>query len=534
MHLASFSYHDSRPPALWSIAAFFLGFMASLHAGCSPSVDSQLDLIGGTKPEALGPVERSLVQVLTGSERYCSGVLVSLRLVLTAAHCLPDNNNEELLVRFEGSDTIAASEFEAFDPRYRSTFPQFDIAWLRLERDAPETFEAVSLLADPSVLTQGKELILAGFAFHPDACHDDRCEQSRRQAKTRLEGYFDRPHLQSTLLVRSDPSPEGGQSCGGDSGGPSFVWWADRWWLVGITNGKHPMITPEAYRDGQVDCNSDWTIQTFVGDYQPWIESSSGERLEAHQTDHIPLVQKPAALPPSGLPSWLEWFEFSDHRSAAWMSVQKLIEHMHLEARRQTPSDHWLAWLLEAGPSQTWVEAMVALESTVIGLPGQQVPIEELRPLASFPKLRRLQLRDQVYQGIEILPDLSQLQELSIEATFIARPPMTGLGLERLASPSLKAMRLVGLAQRDVQAISWKAFPSLRRLDLENSFVGWPSSKLGFIADLQLEELRITGLLCDQPEWSPDPRGLLKSLELRPFGRRRALQSCAELGLSSL
>jgi hypothetical protein len=197
----------------------------------------------GEAPEA--PVRRAVVRspivagrsngadpalgaLLAGSKTFCSGVAVSPRLVLTAAHCAL---GQPSAVRFsaDGGEDIEIAVADAVaHPEYARGTLANDLAVLILEGAAPDLEPLPVFTFDPTWV--GARVRLAGFGVTSPGAGDGG---EKREGMSSITSYDT-----TTFHVAASPAA----TCGGDSGGPVFLSAeaGERW--IGITSS------------GDVDC----------------------------------------------------------------------------------------------------------------------------------------------------------------------------------------------------------------------------------------------------------------------------------------
>lgn len=486
----------------------FLSLLLPLTGSCGNRVrDSEPFLRGGSALPIADPLLKHLVRLEKVDGSVCSGVLVRASLILTAAHCLPAVAGEDLELKLPEADGTLRKgprpeAYGRFWDQDGAFFPNFDLAWIRLSEAVPGLDSDLSVLADPELLN-GSSLRLLSFDV----------SQARELSFDFLK-YVNSPHLFSIMTLKAQA---GSGTEGGDSGSASFLWDEGHWLLVGITNGKHPILTPNAYPQNGEPSKSSEVLQTFVADYLPWIMKSSGLEISSrHSRRTSEALVLRAPQPYTSTPtSWTAWFSQSDFRQATWVTVHKLLEQLYIQGIKSGVKAPWSELFSDPAVSSALLPTIESLPETVMGLASQRVAIEDLRPLSSLPKLKFLRLEDRPYRGLEQLSRLPQLEKLEVKARFSSRPSTAALGLERIRSSSLKELDLQGLALRELTSIDWSELDQLRVLRLKGARgEGLPSSALGFLSSLELEELSLDNWYCDDGALRLNPSGSLKVLDL--------------------
>ncbi len=167
------------------------------------------------------------VMVLKSNGGFCSGVVLSPTVVLTAGHCV--TGASAFRVHYKGP----TGEPQMLEPRAISVHPGFvpgaaqarrksvDLALVRLPNPLPPAFSPAPL-AEGAAPRTGDALVVGGYGLGVDG------EAATGGAfRTARLGVIE-PYGPSTLLVwLTDPatgrSRNGSGACNGDSGGPVFT-----------------------------------------------------------------------------------------------------------------------------------------------------------------------------------------------------------------------------------------------------------------------------------------------------------------------
>jgi V8-like Glu-specific endopeptidase len=228
-----------------------------LAAGCTqapaPTGRTAEPIVNGD----LDTGDDAVVAVVAFGHAFCSGTLVSQRLVVTAAHCIDPAMTGGLkfsdMSIFFGSDlasggTTVQVQTGLMHPMWNpSTFAN-DIALLLLTSPAP--FDPVAMNTthfDDTFIN--RRVRIAGFGV---TAATSMSTGTKRQAMTTLTEYTPLDFKYST-----DP----GQTCFGDSGGPGFLTIGGKEVLAGVTSNGDPSCTVYG-NDTRVD-----QYLSFIGDY---------------------------------------------------------------------------------------------------------------------------------------------------------------------------------------------------------------------------------------------------------------------------
>jgi MYXO-CTERM domain-containing protein len=226
----------------------YLTAVALAGAACDaaiPALDSE------TRPIVDGVVneyDRGVVALTDDGFAFCSGTLVSPRVVVTAAHCVDDMDFERVRIHVGGRVGLGAS----IPVTYGKVHEQYDgasddLAMLLLESPAPARSWPLSTTPfDDSFL--GLPVRIAGFGRTSE---DGGADGQRREGMATISTYDP-----LDFRFAKDPS----MTCFGDSGGPGFMTIDGTEYLVGVTSR---VVSPYCQATG---------IDTRVDVYQVWIQ----------------------------------------------------------------------------------------------------------------------------------------------------------------------------------------------------------------------------------------------------------------------
>jgi len=194
---------------------------AALTTGLVVPAGSATAVVGGREG---GPAAGSTLMVLNARGGVCTGIVLSARAVLTAAHCASDGTDLRIHwkdgagepVLFAPAAVVLHPEFkaDAVTSRRRS----IDLALLRLAEPLPARFTPATLV-DGTTPRAGAAVALAGYGV-------------LREGEARTTGVYRSAALAAVepygpgrvLLWAADPAGAGKRpgmgACQGDSGGP--------------------------------------------------------------------------------------------------------------------------------------------------------------------------------------------------------------------------------------------------------------------------------------------------------------------------
>lgn len=511
------------------LATFVLTAMA-----CGPESGSRPWIVGGSPLDPTEAARRSLVALAQASadptgKTFCSGTLIAPRLVVTAAHCLEEMSRPLEVIFGPDANDLSAPRVKVrlsrlFRPDAARFYPNFDIAWLQLDADAPAPYRPIEILRDPGRLVkqlQGSDpLLLAGFGKTATVCDESlaSCVGEGREVQTRLRRFVDSSHFRSLLLT--GPTPGQG-SCNGDSGGPAYAQVNGAWYLVGVLHGKNYLLNSKQVLKPEQTCESGESTYTFAGAYRDWIEATSGVRLPLDAKLNPPAPPKVPMPPLSAHPTLAEFLAYDREDSPIWMTADSLLKGFKDASKRIDPNfDELITDPKRAAAAMESWESFSA-EGLTSPLPSP-VPLDlqlsDLRPLAYLKNLKRLELSDHRIRDTSPLASLTQLEELKLSNNYSwqskARIPWNLTFLAAL--PRLRVLNLLtNGASLDMASVPWAALTQLDTLILSNNAgvldlnaVPWP----------QLKKLRQLVIINSELQ---DIRPLAAAVQLEQLNLRR-------------
>ncbi len=233
---------------LWSRLGVFVAVTCSslgiAHAAPAGLAAPALpDPIVGGEPTEPGEFD-GVVAIVAGSG-LCTGTVVAPRLVLTAAHCLADVDDDTMVdvyfgEQIESTNKVAGVEFGAhpmFCPDCKEDIYDYGYVVIASDFTVPGGFILPITEQDEwdQAMVEGREVTLVGYGEDPDVDSADMGIGRKRKVTTTIRRFSDRGLEFYAGGMQQD-------SCNGDSGGPAFIRVGDGTVrLAGITSrGSNP------------------------------------------------------------------------------------------------------------------------------------------------------------------------------------------------------------------------------------------------------------------------------------------------------
>jgi secreted trypsin-like serine protease len=261
-------------------AGLLLSIVTLLACSDRPADSSAIHgdgIVGGEKALDADIGRNSTVILYKSGKAFCTGTLISERVVLTAGHCLKNLTSSAIEVRLSKESAMSAGIVSVIHPEFKMAIydqgrvgrsnNQNDVALLALDEALAGSVVA-ALPAGPLTLGHYEDLKAFGAGRT-----DSRYQETGYMRTVSLQGDV----LEESPLKISFDQRQGQGLCYGDSGGPIFQIIEGRAVLVGVTSAADRWPV-DGTGVGQNMCTY-YGLATQVGSYVEWI-SSARQNLE--------------------------------------------------------------------------------------------------------------------------------------------------------------------------------------------------------------------------------------------------------------
>ncbi len=233
------------------------------------SSGQEYGIIGGKSLQAKDILSHRIVAVYDqDAKALCTGSVVGLRVILTAAHCV-GNDPRSLKVVFdvdvkkhrEIREVVSVEINPNWSKHRGSEKDTGDVAMLLLNQEIPKGYEVNEILSDESMLKDELKVVLAGYGITRPDSQKGAGRLRKTSAKIKNVSF-------SSTEVEIDQTGKHG-ACHGDSGGPAFILNKGHFYLWGVTSRGSSGEEDELF--SSTECLVD-SIYTKISAYKAWFD----------------------------------------------------------------------------------------------------------------------------------------------------------------------------------------------------------------------------------------------------------------------
>lgn len=241
--------------------------------------ESGQGIIGGVIVDPNDAVSKTIVAVYNVSlGALCTGSIINNQFVLTAAHCVEGETGPaspaDLRIVF-GTDVDTrnvivrkVTDFQQtpfWATRQNEDLDTGDVSIVKFDGGLPAGYGPAQMLGNPSALTKGVTVTLAGYGI------SNGVTAVGAGKLRRVDVAVENPAFSKTEVLLNQTQGRG--ACHGDSGGPAYV---------KAANGALLLwgVTSRGVRDPKNDCGA-YSAYTNVLAYTKWMSDAMGNMIKA-------------------------------------------------------------------------------------------------------------------------------------------------------------------------------------------------------------------------------------------------------------
>ncbi len=448
--------------------------------------NSQIKILNGQPFTDLSqPGARSTVGIASEANGipWCTGVLLTNELVVTAAHCFENHTTEgdiaKLFIIFNDIDGTVTSRPVIAGKLFRkpmASFPNFDIAWVKFSGGLPSgSFQPAKVLPyemRAAAFQPGAPLSLAGYGKTSSRAALDGI---RRYVETTFDRYEESTFIRYILF--SGPTPQKG-ACKGDSGGPAYLKVGSEWFLAGIINGTDSRLNGIR----EPTCENGRGLVTFVPRYLSWISKTANVNLSHLRPAPEPYVFS-ARLSSTG--HTRDWCQAENHTETTFDTLYTLLKIWRSTDCQKMMSELAAQQYLNYMGKVFSFAVVEGLPLTSLSLEGVE-KVEDAEKLPQHKTLHTFNLKRTELKTFEFLSLLRSVRTLKLGGSFAGMTvnlnPIAGLS-------NLEVLDLSANALTSVPSLG--ALIKLNKLNIQGNSL----NHFGFLEGLKnLREVTIDAL----------------------------------------
>jgi secreted trypsin-like serine protease len=238
------------------------------------TIQDSSGIIGGKETTKDNVISKYVVLIYdTPTKSYCTGLLISNTLILTAAHCV-EKSTSTLTLAFglqpmKGNYILRQSAKTIPHPDYKKANKndRHDTALIASQRAAPKGYEPLLLPDESFPLQAGLIFTATGYGR----------TSGKPEAKEESQGFLRHVELIVASLSEDEKQFYVDQKsskgiCNGDSGGPALMRYLGKDYVVGIASAISWTTQEDVL---QQDVCSEKSIYINLKKFRPWIQEAS-------------------------------------------------------------------------------------------------------------------------------------------------------------------------------------------------------------------------------------------------------------------
>lgn len=247
--------------------------------------DSNTGIVGGKETTRDNVIAKYVVLIYdTPTQTYCTGLLISNSVILTAAHCV-EKSTTALTLAFgfqplKGNYILRKSSKTISHPQYNKTSSnsRYDLALISIADSAPKGYQPLLIPDDKFPIQVGQTFTAAGYgrtSGKKDDTHDNQGTGFLRHVELKIQSLS----TDGNQFYVDQKSNKG--ICSGDSGGPALMRYLGKDYVVGVASAISWTVPDELsgpekqlYID-QKDVCAEKSIYMNVKAFSPWIQKVS-------------------------------------------------------------------------------------------------------------------------------------------------------------------------------------------------------------------------------------------------------------------
>jgi len=230
----------------------------------------------------------------------CTGSLIDENIVLTAAHCVPSNEDQARLrvafsvdpictIEADGKGALRRVEKVVVHPKYNAMTEDsdYDLALVRFSGVAPSGHVPFRLVKKSIELTPSSQIYVAGYGRTTEANVEDPSSPVLKIAQVQVVENAEvssknTSDTHASVLYFDQRKGQG--ACQGDSGGPTLLKQGNEIFLIGVISAGDTLTASEMTKEN-VSCKVGLRTAS-VGGQKEWIHTTYKKLINSNSKGH--------------------------------------------------------------------------------------------------------------------------------------------------------------------------------------------------------------------------------------------------------